>query len=85
MRPWRRRVVRELVPAVIGLGAVAVLTAVSSHQALGVVPEPTTVQQSVCSGAAIPVLAGGLGTCPTAAPAGLQRPSHGATTRATPS
>jgi hypothetical protein len=77
--------VRELVPAVVGLGAVAVLTAVSSHQALGVLPEPTTVEQSACPGAAMTVPAVGPGTCPTGAPVGLQRPSHGPTIPATPS
>jgi hypothetical protein len=46
---WRRRLERELVPAVIGLGAVALISVISSGNALGVVPEPIQSPASTCS------------------------------------
>jgi hypothetical protein len=46
---WRRRLARELVPAVIGLGAVALITVISSGNALGVVLEPVHSPASTCS------------------------------------
>jgi hypothetical protein len=45
----RRRLVRELVPGLIGIGAAALITANASYTALGVILPPTGTQAAVCS------------------------------------
>ena len=46
---WRRRLARELIPGLIGIGAVALMTTSASQQALGVILEPLHSQTSACS------------------------------------
>ena len=45
----RRRLVRELVPALIGIGAAALITVNASHNALGFLPEPKSGNPPVCA------------------------------------
>ena len=45
----RRRWVRELVPALIGIGAAALITVIASQNALGVLPEPKSSNPPGCA------------------------------------
>lgn len=58
--PHRRRIAREIVPGLVGLGAVAVLTLVSSHNALGV-QSPAPTPATTCA-------SHGHGACPVQLP-----------------
>jgi hypothetical protein len=45
----RRRWVRELVPALIGIGAAALITVIASQNALGHLPQPKISNPPVCA------------------------------------
>jgi hypothetical protein len=46
---WRHRLARELVPGLIGIGALAIVTISASQSALGVVLTPVHNSASACS------------------------------------
>jgi hypothetical protein len=51
----RRRLVRELVPALIGVGAAALITVNASHNALGFLPEPKSSNPPGCASPMTPL------------------------------
>ena len=51
----RRRLVRELVPALLGVGAAALITVTASQNALGLLQQPKISNPPVCASPTPPV------------------------------